>query len=225
MSNPFELVVERREIKGKGASRRLRRIDDKVPGILYGGEEAPVQLAILHKDLIKALENPAFYSHILTIKLDGSDQKAILRDLHRHSYKPRILHFDLQRISAKQKIHMQVPLHFVGEDIAPGVKQDGGIVSRLMASVEVSCLPANLPEFIEVNVSELGLDKSIHLSDLKLPKGVELTTAIAASTERDVAVVSIHLPRAALVAEEETGAPETPVAPEAIKQTAEESKE
>lgn len=224
MGNPFELVVERREEKGKGASRRLRRIDGKVPGILYGGEEDPVSLSILHKDLAKALENQAFYSHILTIKIDGSEQKAILRDLQRHPYKPRILHFDLQRISAKQKIHMQVPLHFVGEDIAPGVKENGGLVSHLMASVEVSCLPGNLPEFIEIDVSQLELDKSIHLSELKLPSGVEFATAVTPDTERDLAVVSIHLPRSALAAEEETTeAPEAPTAPEAIKQTSDES--
>lgn len=225
MSNPFELVVEQREEKGKGASRRLRRIDDKVPGIIYGAGEPPVPLSILHKDLAKALENEAFYSHILTIKMDGSEQKAILRDLQRHPYKLRILHFDLQRISAKEKIHMQVPLHFSGEDIAPGVKQDAGLVTHLMASVEVSCLPADLPEFIEVDVSQLALDESIHLSALKLPKGVELATLVQSGTERDMVVVSIHLPRIAIETEAETEAPEAPPAPEAIKQSAEEPKE
>lgn len=224
MTNSFTLVAEQRDERGKGASRRLRRVDEKVPGILYGGDEKPMPLSIVHKDLVKALENEAFYSHILKIKIDGKEHQAILRDLQRHPYKPRILHFDLQRVSAKEKINMQVPLHFMGEEVAPGVKQAGGIVSQLMTSVEVYCLPGNLPEFIEVDISSLELDKAIHLSELKLPKDVEFTTAIAAGSQRDLPVVSIHLPRSAL-AEEETAAPEAPAAPEVIKQGAEEAGE
>lgn len=193
--NPFELVAERRTKMGKGASRRLRRLDSKVPGILYGGKEEPLPLSIEHRFLSKALENEGFYSHILNIKIDGVEQKAILRDLQRHPYKPRIVHFDLQRISANEKIHMLVPLHFIGEEEAPGVKESGGLVSHLMSTLEISCLPKDLPEFIQVDISKLGLDESIHLSEVKLPKGVELTTAVEASSERDVAVVSIHLPR------------------------------
>lgn len=224
MSDLFELVVERRNEMGKGASRRLRRLENKVPGILYGGEEKPVSIMISHKDLAKSLENTAFYSHILTIKFEDMEQKAILRDLHRHPYKPRILHFDLLRVSAKEKLQMQVPLNFVGEEIAPGVKPGGGIVSRLMTSVEVRCLPGDLPESIEVDVSALELDKSIHFSEIKLPKGVEFVTPVQAGTERDLPVVSIHPPRTAVV-EEEAGAPVAPGAPEAIKQTAAEEKE
>jgi large subunit ribosomal protein L25 len=225
MSDLFELSVERRVEIGKGASRRLRRLENKVPGILYGGEDKPVSIMMLHKDLAKALENTAFYSHILTIKFEGTEQKAILRDLHRHPYKPRILHFDLFRVSAKEKIQMQVPLNFVGEESAPGVKLGGGIVSRIMASLELRCLPRDLPESIEVDISGLELDKSIHLSEVKLPKGVEFATPIQAGTERDLPVVSIHLPRSAIAAEEETGAPVAPDAPEAIKQTAAEDKD
>lgn len=223
MSNLFELVAEKRNEMGKGASRRLRRIAEKVPGILYGGDEKPLPLTIIHKDLLKALENEAFYSHILTIKIDGTKQQAILRDLQRHPYKPRILHFDLQRVSAKEKINMQVPLHFHGEEIAPGVKQGGGIVSQLMTTIEVSCLPKDLPAFIEVDVSALELDKAIHLSEIKLPEGVEFATAVVVESQRDLPVVSIHLPRSALA--EGTEAPETPAAPEVITQPSEEGKE
>lgn len=223
MSNLFELNAELRSEKGKGASRRLRRLDDKIPGILYGAGEPPVPLSVLHKELVKALENEAFYSHILTIKVDGKEQKAILRDLQRHPYKPRILHFDLQRVSAKEKIHMQVPIHFTDEAIAPGVKQSAGMVTHLMTSVEVQCLPGNLPEFIPVSLANLELDQSIHLSDITLPEGVEFAPAVVAGSERDLPVVSIHLPRSALVAEEEEGAPEAPPPPEAIKQSDDES--
>jgi large subunit ribosomal protein L25 len=223
-ANPFELVVEKRDVLGKGASRRLRRIDDKVPGILYGGEKAPDPILIEQKCLLKALENEAFYSHILTIKMDGAEQKALLRDLQRHPYKRRILHFDLLRVSGKEKIHMQVPLHFLGEDIAPAVKIDKGIISHLMNQIEIRCLPDDLPEFIEVDASSLELDKTIHLSQLKLPKGVEFATAVPAGTERDLPVVSAHLPRVNL-APEDTGAPVAPEAPEAIKQAGPESNE
>lgn len=218
MSNPFELIAERRSKMGKGASRRLRRLESKVPGILYGGSEKPVPLSIEHRFWLKALENPAFYSHILTIKVDGAEQKAILRDLHRHSYKPHILHFDLQRVSATEKIHMQIPLHFTGEEDSPGVREAGGVISHLMANVEVSCFPQNLPEFIAVDVSKLGLDESIHLSSLKLPEGVEFATPVEPESDRDLAIVSIHMPRVEAVVEEEAA----PVEVEATAQTASE---
>lgn len=208
MSNPFELIAEQRSKMGKGASRRLRRLESKVPGILYGGSEKPVPLSIEHRFWLKALENEAFYSHILTIKVDGVEQKAILRDLQRHPYKPRILHFDLQRVSATEKIHMQIPLHFMGEEDAPGVKEAGGVISHLMANVEVSCFPQNLPEFVEVDVSKLGLDESIHLSSLKLPEGVEFATSVEPGGDRDVSIVSIHMPRIEAVVEEEVVAEE-----------------
>jgi large subunit ribosomal protein L25 len=219
MTKQFELVAERRNEIGKGASRRLRRLQAKVPGILYGGSEAALPLLIEHRFLTKALENEAFYSHILTIKIDGKEQKAILRDLQRHPYKPHILHFDLQRVSAHEKIHMQVPLHFVGEEEAPGVKESEGVVSHLMASIEIRCLPGDLPEFIEVDISKLGLDESLHLSQLVLPKGVEFETAVQPESDRDVAVVSIHLPRIEVV-EEPVVAEEASAEVEATEQTA-----
>jgi len=202
MANLFELTAENRQAFGTGASRRLRREHDRVPGIMYGGGEAPQPLSFDHKKLQKALENEAFYSHILTIHIDGVKHQAVLRDLQRHPYKPQILHMDLLRITGKEKITMTVPLHFKGEEIAPGVKQDKGIVSHLLTSVEVRCLPSDLPEYLEVDLSTLGLNDAFHMSHLKLPKGIELV-ALVHGDDRPIA--SIHVPRA----EEEipTGAP------------------
>lgn len=209
MSTVFELTAETRESFGTGASRRLRRLENRVPAILYGAGEAPQPLSIDHNQLLRALENEAFYSHILTINLNGEKQKAVLKDLQRHPYKARIVHLDLLRITAKEKITMSVPLHFKGETIAPGVKDDGGVLARLLNSVEVRCLPDALPEYIEIDVSRLGLDESIHLSQIPLPEGVEL---IALTHEDDRPVVNIHIPRA--VAEEETtAAPESAEVP------------
>jgi len=196
MAIDFTLVAETRNAKGKGASRRLRHAD-KVPGIIYGGEQPAVPVTLEHNSLLKHLDHEAFYSHILTVKLDGKEEKAVLRDLQRHPHKPRIVHIDLQRVSATQKLRMRVPLHFTGADVAPGVKQSGGVVSHLMSDLEVSCFPQHLPEFIEVDLSQVKLNESVHLSHLKLPEGVEL---VALAHGDDRAVASIHMPR---VVEEE----------------------
>lgn len=209
MSTVFELSAETRESFGTGASRRLRRLKNRVPAILYGAGEAPQPLSFDHNQLLRALENEAFYSHILTIHLNGKSQKAVLKDLQRHAYKPRIIHLDLLRVTAKEKITMSVPLHFKGETIAPGVKDAGGVLARLLNNVEVRCLPNALPEYIEVDVSHLGLDESIHLSQVPLPEGVEL---IALTHEDDRPVVNIHIPRAA-TEEETTAAPEAAEVP------------
>lgn len=206
----FELHAETREVFGSGASRRLRRLENRVPAILYGASEPPLPVSLEHNQILRALENEAFYSHILTIKIDGVEQKAVLKDLQRHAYKPRILHVDLMRVSAKEKITLSVPLHFKGEAAAPGVKDAGGVLAKLLNSVEVRCLPGVLPEYIEVDVAQLGLDESILLSQLNLPEGVELTAAI--SHEDDRPVVNIHIPRA-VVEEDLTAAPESAEVP------------
>jgi large subunit ribosomal protein L25 len=219
MATAFELTAELRLDQGKGASRRLRRLAEKVPGIIYGGGEPATSLSFSQKELRKALENEAFYSHILTIHMDGKPQKAVLKALQRHPYKAQILHLDLLRITGKEKIQMQVPLHFKGEDAAPGVKVGGGVVSHNLSTVEVRCLPDNLPEYIEVDVSGLELDAAIHLSQLKLPKGVELVAlSHGVDADHDLSVVSVHIPRATPV-EEETAAPVASEVP-AIAQTA-----
>lgn len=207
MSNQFELTAEARQTFGKGASRRLRRLDNKVPGIMYGGDEAPLPLIFNHNHLLKALENEAFYSHILTIQVDGKPHKAVLKALQRHPFKPRIVHLDLLRVTGKEKITVTVPLHFKGENVAPGVKNDKGIVSHLLTSVEVRCLPESLPEFLEVDLSNLGLDELIHLSDLKLPKGIEIMALVHKDNQP---VASIHLPREQVIAQGAPVAAEVP---------------
>ncbi len=193
MATSFELSAESRDDTGKGASRRLRRTG-KIPAILYGAGEAPLSLMLNHNAFMHHLENEAFYSHILSVKVNGKVVKAVLKDLQRHSHKPSVLHVDLQRISAKEKLRMHVPLHFIGEDAAVGVKKSGGVISHLMMDVEISCLPKHLPEYIEVDVSNLEINESLHLSDIQLPDGVDIVTLLH-SSEHDTSIISIHPPR------------------------------
>lgn len=199
MNVSFELNAQVRHESGKGASRRLRR-DGKVPAIMYGGGQKPLSLALEQDAVRHSLENEAFYSHILTVNVDGQPVQAVLKDLQRHSYRPIILHMDLQRISETEELRMHVPLHFIGEAIAPGVKLGGGIISHLVTDVEVSCLPRDLPEYLEVDVSALQLNETLHLSDIRLPEGVKII-ALTHGPEHDLPVVSIHVPRAAVEAE------------------------
>ncbi|MBK8163738.1 MAG: 50S ribosomal protein L25/general stress protein Ctc [Gammaproteobacteria bacterium] len=199
MNVSFELNAQVRHDSGKGASRRLRR-EGKVPAIMYGSGQQPVSLVLDHDAVRHSLENEAFYSHILTVNVDGQAVQAVLKDLQRHSYRPIIMHMDLQRISETEELRMHVPLHFIGEASAPGVKLGGGIVSHLVTDVEVTCLPRHLPEYLEVDVSSLQLNETLHLSDIKLPEGVRII-ALTHGAEHDLPVVSIHVPRAAVEAE------------------------
>lgn len=217
--NQFVVIAQLRSEQGKGASRRLRRKANLVPGILYGGETKPVMLAVDHYHLAKLLENEAFYSHILTIELDGKPEQAVLKDLQRHPYKPRLMHMDFLRITGKEKISMHVPLHFTGEDKCPGVKLDKGIITHLVTELEVRCLPKDLPEFIEVDLSELRTGESVHVSDIKLPSGVESSELVHGN---DLALANVQIPRAAI--EEETAAvsaAEVPVEAKGKEKTAE----
>ncbi|MBK8102406.1 MAG: 50S ribosomal protein L25/general stress protein Ctc [Cellvibrionales bacterium] len=187
----FTLQAQTRADKGKGASRRLRRLNNEVPAILYGDDKAPAMLSVPHKDLAKCLESEAFYSSIITLTVDGQAQKVLLRDLQRHPAAPRILHADFQRVSGTKKIHMRVPLHFINEDICAGVKQQGGAINHSMNELEVSCLAADLPEFIEVDLAAVVVDQIVHISDLKLPKGVE-SVALSHGADHDLPVVAVH---------------------------------
>ncbi len=191
MKTSFELIAEFRQDQGKGASRRLRR-DGKVPAILYGGHADARTLSVSHQKLIIMLENERFYSTILNLKVGEETQAAILKDVQRHPYKNAVLHIDFQRVSDNEKIRISIPLHFKGAAISPGVKSQGGLVSHLRTQVEISCLPKDLPEFIEVDLSGLSLNESIHLSELKVPDGVQLLDL----SKEDSAVVAIHSPRA-----------------------------
>jgi len=213
MAVEFQLNAELRTDMGKGASRRLRHAG-KVPGILYGGKKEPAAVTFPHKDVAKSLEHEAFYSHILTVNVDGKAEKAVLKDLQRHPYKPIIMHLDLQRVTDTDKIRVHVPLHFMGEDVAPGVKLRSGIVNHLMKHVDVTCLAKDLPEYIEVDVSPLEAGESVHLSEIKLPSGVEIPGLVAGS-EHDLPVVTIVIPRAAIETEEaEAATPEGEAQPE-----------
>ncbi len=202
MAEEFDLIAEIREDQGKGASRRLRR-EGKVPAIIYGAGRPPRSLAFDHNKVLRQLENESFYSSVLTIKVGEKAQAAILKDLQRHPARNLILHMDLQRIVEDEAIRMNVPLHFIGEEVAPGVKLGGGKVAHLMTDVEVTCLPKDLPEFIEVDVSELELDQMVHMSELKLPSGVEIPV-LAQGPEHDQAVVAIHVIKTRAAAEEPT---------------------
>jgi large subunit ribosomal protein L25 len=178
---------------GKGASRRLRRLENKVPGVIYGGDKKPHSIYVLHNKLVKALENEAIYSSILNIDVDGEIEQVILKDLQRHPYKPVILHIDLQRVSSKDILVKHVPIHFINEQTAKGVKA-GGIVNHLMTQIEIRCQANCLPEFIEIDLANLVLNQTYHLSDLILPTGTELTVDINDS-QANTPVVSIHQPK------------------------------
>jgi large subunit ribosomal protein L25 len=220
MSMKFELTAEPRAAKGTGASRRLRH-SGKVPAILYGAGKEPQMVSLDHNLMIRHLANEKFHTSILTVTVGGDTDQAILRDFHMHPYKPLVMHVDLQRISATEKIHMEVPLHFVGQDVAPGVKVDGGIVTHLMTEVDITCLPKDLPEFLTVDMSELHINESVHLSNIKLPEGVSITSlahggddlAVAAVTT--IRVVEEEAPVVAAPAEGEAAAAAAPAEGEA----------
>ena len=216
MSEDFDLIAEIREDQGKGASRRLRR-EGKVPAIIYGAGRPPRQLAFDHNRVLQQLDNESFYSSILNIKVGEKSQAAIVKDIQRHPARRQIIHMDFQRIVEDEKIRMNVPIHFLNEDIAVGVKQGGGSVSHLMNDVEVSCLPRDLPEYLEVDIADLGLDEMLHLSDIKLPEGVEVPE-LAQGPEHDHAIVSIHVIKAAPVEEEAAEEAEAEAAPEAAEE-------
>ena len=170
----FELIAQQRTLQGSGASRRLRRAA-KVPGIVYGGAAAPQSIELDHNKLLLALRKEAFHSSVLTLDIDGKKEQVLLRDTQRHAYKPLVLHVDFQRVDATQEVHIKVPLHFINADIAPGVKLSGGMVNHVMTEIDVHCLPADLPGFVEVDLAELKVGQNIHVTELKLPKGVKAT--------------------------------------------------
>ena len=206
MSTDFELAASIREDLGKGATRRLRR-ENKVPAIIYGAGIDPVSITLDHNEFLHSTENEAFFSHIVSISVGKKKEKVIIKALQRHPSRAILMHADFMRVSMKDKLKVNVPLHFIGEDVAPGVKQGGGVVTHELVDVEVSCLPADLPEFIEVDVSALELGDSLHLTDLKLAKGLEIV-ALTHGDGHDLQVVTVQANRAALVDEEEESSEE-----------------
>ena len=205
MSDQFELTAELREDKGKGASRRLRRLADQVPAIIYGGKEDPKPLTLVRKDFEKALENEAFFSHVLSINVGGNTEKAILKDLQRHPAKDVVMHADFLRVDDKVAIKVHVPIHFVNEDTCYGVKMEGGMVQHQVTDIEVSCLPADIPEYIEVDMAEVKSGEIVHLTDITLPEGVT-SVALALGDDHDLAVASVIPPKGGSDADDEAEA-------------------
>jgi large subunit ribosomal protein L25 len=209
----IEFTAFKRDAEGRGASRRLRK-SGRAPGVVYGGTVAPTPIELDHNALIHALRNEAFHSSILTMKLDGSGTQVLLRDVQMHPFRHEILHIDFQRIDPSRRIHMKVPLHFVNADKSPGVKEQGGIASHVLNELDITCFPDDLPEFIEVDLSNLTVGHSLHVREVALPKGVEL--AIHKSENPVVATVVIP---SLITEEEEAAAAAAAVAPSEVPTT------
>ncbi len=190
MSEAFSVNAQARSDEGKGASRRLRH-QGLIPGIVYGGSKKPEMITLVHQDMLLHLENEAFYSSILTLNIDKKKQQVILKDLQRHPARPFVLHADFQRVSATQTLKTRIPIHFVGEDVAPGLKAGGG-VSYHITDVEISCLPKDLPEFLQIDISGMEIGDSVHLSEIELPAGVEIPSLAQGLEQNDMLVVNIH---------------------------------
>jgi len=195
----FILNAEIRDDQGKGASRRLRRTG-KIPAILYGGNRESRSITLDHQVLLHQMENEAFFSSILTVKVGDTTQDAILKDIQRHPVKRHVLHVDLQRVLADQEIRVTIPLHFINEDICVGVREGGGVISHIISDVEITCLPRHLPEYFDVDVAELELDQIVHLSDVKIPEGVSLTANLE---EYDQPIASCHIAKEIVIEPEE----------------------
>ncbi len=193
----IELNAIPREIKGTGRSRRMRR-EGKVPGIVYGGGAAPKNIELDHNSLVHQMKVRAFQSSILNMTLDGEKIPVLLREVQMHPFRPAVLHVDFQRVAKDVKIHVEVPLRFINQETAPGVKLGGGVLNHVLTALDVSCLPADLPEFIEVDLSHLELGDAVHVTDLKLPSGLE---AVARGRGEDPVVATVQVPR--VVVEEE----------------------
>ena len=207
MSLEFVLSAEIRSDYGKGASRRLRK-SKKFPGIIYGGGNNPTPISLDHNEVMNNLQHEAFFSHILTLDVSGAKEQAIIKDIQRHPFKHQILHIDFQRVVAGEALTVKVPLHYVNEDTCVGVKRDGGSINRIETEISVSCLPKDLPEYIEVDLNELELGQTLHLSDVKLPEGVTSTDLAHGDDDHDRAIVAVHQTRAAKEEDDVEDAPE-----------------
>jgi large subunit ribosomal protein L25 len=203
----IEFTAFPRTTEGRGASRRMRR-SGKAPGIVYGGSTPPQPIELDHNALIHALRNEVFHASILTMKVDGSSTQVLLRDVQMHPFRNEVLHVDFQRIDPSRKIHMKVPLHFVNEAQSPAVKSEGAIISHVMTELDIACLPKDLPEFIEIDLSELDTAHSLHVSGVKLPPGV----SVVSHRTGDPVVATAVVPKAAAETEETTAEGEAPAA-------------
>jgi len=212
----IEIGAAKREAHGTGASRRLRRVG-RVPGIVYGGGESPEMIELDHNELYQHLRKEAFHASILTLKLNGQEQQVLLRAVNMHPYKKQVQHIDFQRVRADQEIHTKVPLHFMGQEVSPAVKLAAAVISHVMTELDVACLPADLPEYIEVDLSNIALGDTIHVRDISMPKGVKAVL----SAEENPVVVTTSIPKEITVEEEaaeaaaEVPASEVPAAKQA----------
>ncbi len=200
MSTDFQIDAEVRNHAGKGDARRLRH-QDQIPAIIYGAEKDPQSIVLEHKNIQKMLNNDAAYSHILTVAVDGKKEQVILKAIQRHAYKPLILHVDFMRIKSKEAITMKTQIHFLNEENCQAIKQ-GGVLSKLMTDLEITCLPADLPESVDIDLTDVEMDQTLHISDIQLPKGVELAAG-ELDDEHNLAVASIHKPKASPVSDDE----------------------
>jgi large subunit ribosomal protein L25 len=198
----MKVVAFARKEQGSGASRRLRNAG-QTPGIIYGGTTAPVNITLDHNALYHALKKETFHSSILDLEVDGKVEKVLLRDFQMHAYKQLVLHADFQRVDAKQKIHVKVPLHFINAEISPAVKLSSGIISHVASDLDITCLPKDLPEFVEVDLANLEIGNSIHLSDINLPKGV---AAVIHGSEDNPTIATASIPAGKVEAEADAAA-------------------
>ena len=201
MAKEFDLIADFREEQGKGASRRLRHTG-KVPAIIYGAGRPARSITFDHNEVIQQLDNESFYSSILNVKVGDKSQAAILKDVQRHPAKRLIMHIDLQRIVEDQAIKMNVPIHYLGEEEAVGVRDGGGTVTKMVNDVEITCLPKDLPEYLELDISHLGLDEMMYITDIKMPEGVEIVGLAQAEEEQAQPIVSIHFIHEEIIEEE-----------------------
>ena len=206
MTDLFTLEAEVRTDLGKGASRRLRHAN-KVPAILYGEGQEPVSLTLEHKSVFRSQQEEAFYSHVLTINIDGKPVECLLKDMQRHPYKQVVMHLDFLRIDATHAVHINAPIHFINEEVA---EKKGGKIAHNVNEIAISCLPADIPEFIEVDVAGLEVGQTLHLSDITLPKGVT-SDELAKGEDHDQAVASLNAPKVVSDEEEDNSAPVAPV--------------
>tara|TARA_B100001179_G_scaffold216159_1_gene186910 strand:+ start:96 stop:803 length:708 start_codon:yes stop_codon:yes gene_type:complete len=218
----FILQASVRNDLGKGASRRLRRANQQVPAIIYGGEKTPQPIAVDKTAFYKALEDEAFFSSVINLEVDGKSQQVVVRDLQRHPYKPLVTHADFLRVDATHEITMRVPLHVVGQDESKAIKEQDGELHQLANEVEINCLPKDLPDYLEVNIADLEIGSTLHLSDLKVPAGVTIVE-LSHGEEHDQAIVNVT--KAKVMQTEEEIAEEEAAAAEASEEAAEEAKD
>ena len=212
----YELKAQPRNELGKSASRRLRR-SGRIPGTIYGANKEPQSVSLVHDEVLHRLDHEAFYSTVLTLDVDTQSEQVVVKDLQRHPYKPDILHIDFLRIDEKQKITMRVPIHFINEQQCVGVKSGGGVISRIMTELEISCLPKDLPEYIDVDLAEVRVGETVHLSDIDLPEGVEIY-ALLSGGDASASVATVSLPKGSIEEEEQEEGVEE-MEPEAVTQT------